>query len=186
MRKCYPLWAGISLSVKYQVGEDCHEVQLWEETPNDTFIRRNQAEEVYKWLMDKIRDRSSQGMIPEDMPLSIEGTTVQTWKDGKGGYILFTPKDTLSVPVGVWEVQVTIEYESGYTRIGMGNAYTIQMLADEFLTITQRQWRIFPLNDYRRLTDGTVVHRVTNDEEIFRAVTADQELQELPPKILEE
>jgi hypothetical protein len=136
--------------------------------------------------MERIRGRSFEGMLPEDMPRSIDEVTVQTWKDGKSGYILFSPKDSLSVPVGVMEVQVRIEYDQAYTKVGMGNAYTIQMLADEFLTITQNQWRIYPLNGYRRLTDGTVVHRMTNDYEVFRAAAADHELQVLPPKILEE
>jgi hypothetical protein len=84
------------------------------------------------------------------------------------------------------EVQAIIDYDQGYTRVGMGNAYTIQMLADEFLTVTQNQWRIYPLNGHRRLTDGAVVHGVTNDYDIFRAAAADHELQKLPPKILEE
>jgi hypothetical protein len=34
--------------------------------------------------------------------------------------------------------------------------------------------------------DGAVVHRVTNDHDVFRAAAADHELQVPPPKILEE
>jgi hypothetical protein len=54
-RKSYPLWAGTSLSARYQVGDECHEMQLWEETPDDMIIGENHAEEVYKWLMERIR-----------------------------------------------------------------------------------------------------------------------------------
>jgi hypothetical protein len=50
-------------------------------------------------------------MIPNDMPLSIEEVTVQTWKDGKGGYILFTPADCIMTPMRDMEVQSLIEYE---------------------------------------------------------------------------
>jgi hypothetical protein len=109
------------------------------------------------------------------MPLLIEGASVQTWKDGRSGYILFTPRDCLTVPVGAMEVQVIIEYDQGYTRVGMGNAYTMNMLAEEFLTLTQDQWKIYPLNGYRRLTDGTVFHRVTGDRDIFQAAGASSE-----------
>jgi hypothetical protein len=90
------------------------------------------------------------------------------------------------VPVGVMEVQVLIEYQLGYTRIGMGNTYTIKMLADEFEAVTQGLWGIYPLNGYRRLTDGSVVHGVTNDRDLYWAAAADQTIQVCPPKILEE
>jgi hypothetical protein len=84
------------------------------------------------------------------------------------------------------EVQAMIEYDQGYMRVGMGNAYTIDMLAWEFLTLAQDQWKIYPLNGYRRLTDGTVVHKVTGNHDLFHAARADHEVQPLPPKILEE
>jgi hypothetical protein len=179
-KKSCPLWAGISLPARYKVGDEFHEMQLWEETPYDIIIVERHAEVVYNWLMARLRGRSSEGMLPLDMPLLIEGATVQTWKDGRRGYILFTPRDSLTVPVGVMEVQVIIEYDQGYTRVGIGNAYTMNMLADEFLTVTQDQWKIYPLNGYRRLKDGTVVHRVTGDRDIFRAAAADHELPVLP------
>jgi hypothetical protein len=42
------------------------------------------------------------------------------------------------------------------------------------------------MNGYRRLTDGTVVHGVTNDYDTSKAAEANHEMQVLPPKILEE
>jgi hypothetical protein len=110
-RKSYPLWAGISLPARYHVGDEFHEMQLWEETPDDMIIGERHAEVVYNWLMERLRGRSSEGTLPEDMHLLIEGVTVQTWKGGRSGYILFTPRDSLTVPAGVMEVQVIIEYD---------------------------------------------------------------------------
>jgi hypothetical protein len=73
------------------------------------------------------------------MPDSITEVTVQTWKDGGAGYILFAPKDSLTTPMKTMEVQVVIEYEMGHMKVGMGNAHTITMLAWEFQELTQRE-----------------------------------------------
>jgi hypothetical protein len=124
-RKNYPIWVGISLPIPDQVGEDFHEGQLWEEVPDDLIISDRHAEILYNSSMERLRGRSSEGMLPVDMPLMVEGVTVQTWKDGKGGYILFTPLDSLVVPMKKMEVQVRIEYDPGYMGVGMENAYTI-------------------------------------------------------------
>jgi hypothetical protein len=82
-RKNYQLWGGVSLPIPDQVGGEYHEGQLWEETPDDMIIGEDHAETVYNWLMERLRGRSSEGMIPVDMPLLVEGTSVETWKDGK-------------------------------------------------------------------------------------------------------
>jgi hypothetical protein len=60
------------------------------------------------------------------------------------------------------------------------------MLAWEFRELAQEQWKIYPLNGYRRLTDGTVVHKTTRDFDLFQAARADDELSIPPAKILEE
>jgi hypothetical protein len=125
--KDYPLMIGISLPARYQVGEEFHEIQLWEETVEDSIAEGDQATTVYDWLITRIRGRSTTQTLPATVPLTVNEVTVQTWKDWKNGYILFTPNDSLTVPVGVMEVQVMIGYQLGYTRIGMGNAYTIKM-----------------------------------------------------------
>jgi hypothetical protein len=157
-RKAYPLMVCIGLPAKYQVGEEFHEIQFWEEATEDLMAEFNvQASEVYKWLITRMAGRTVMQLLPDAMPHTIEEVTVQTWKDGKNGHILFTPNDSLSVPPGVMEIQVIIEYHLGHVRLGMGNAYTIRMLADEFEAITQGCWDIYPLNGYRRLLDGAVV-----------------------------
>jgi hypothetical protein len=40
-RKSYPLWAGISLPARYKVGDEFHEMQLWEETPDDKSLKKD-------------------------------------------------------------------------------------------------------------------------------------------------
>jgi hypothetical protein len=186
-RKDYPLVIGIGLPAKYQVGEDFHEIQIWEETMEDLMAEFSiQASKVYKWLIPRLVSRAPTQLLPDGVPHTVEEVTVQTWKDGKNGHILFVPNDSFSVPAGAMEVQVIIEYQLGYTRLGMGNAYTIKILAYEFEAITQGRWGIYPLNGYRRLTDGTVVHSVTNDRDLYWAAAADQTIQVCPPKIIEE
>jgi hypothetical protein len=174
-RNNYPMWVGISLPIPDQVGGEFHEGQLWEETPDDMIISERHAEVVYNWLMERLGGRSSENMSPVEMTLMVEGATVRTWKDGKGGYILFTPEDSIMTPMKKMEMQIMIEYEQGYMRVGMENVYTIEMLAWEFQQLTQRQWGFYP-----------VVHRVTKDFDLFQAARADQELQVPPPKVLEE
>jgi hypothetical protein len=168
------------------VGGEFHEGQLWEEVIGDPVIEEKQAEVMYSYLTERLRARSSENMLPVDMPGSIEEVTVQTWKDGRAGHILFTPTDSLTTPMKKMEVQVFIEYEEGFMKVGMENSYTITMLAWEFQELTQRQWNIYPLNGYRRLLDGTVVHKVTTDFDLFNAARADEELAIPPAKILEE
>jgi hypothetical protein len=61
------------------------------------------------------------------------------------------------------EHQVVMEYEDGYFKIGMANAYTPGMLADEFWAITQNTWEMGPGLPIRRETDGTIVHGIITD-----------------------
>jgi hypothetical protein len=168
-------------------GEEAHEIQLWEEPTEDLAAEfKVQASEVYKWLITRMVSRAPTQLLPNGMPYTVQEVTVQTWKDGKSGYILFTPNDSFSVPAGVMENQVIIEYQAGYAKLGMENAYTIKMLADEFEAITRGRWNIYPLNGFRRLTDGAIVHSTTDNRDIFWAAAADQNIQVCPPKIIEE
>jgi hypothetical protein len=52
--------------------------------------------------------------------------------------------------------------------------------------LAQRQWNFYPINLYRRLIDGTVVPRVTNDFDLFQAARMDEKLAVLSVRILEE
>jgi hypothetical protein len=71
------------------------------------------------------------------MPESVEDVSVQTRKDGKFGYILFTPEDSTAEALKKMDLQVMIEYEEGFMKVGMGEAYTIRMLSNEFWELTQ-------------------------------------------------
>jgi hypothetical protein len=115
--KDYATMLGISLPIQDPVGGEFHEGQLWEEVPGDLPIEEKHAETAYGWLMDKLRRRSSECMLPVDMPTSIAEVTVQTWRDGREGYILFTPQDSLMTQMRTMEVQVLIEYEMGYMKV---------------------------------------------------------------------
>jgi hypothetical protein len=61
-------------------------------------------------------------MLPAGMPESAEEVAVQTKKDGKAGYILFTPNDSFAIPTKIMDVQAVVEYEEGYMKVGMGEA----------------------------------------------------------------
>jgi hypothetical protein len=137
-RKNYPTVIGISLPTPDPVGGEFHECQLWEEA-GDLFDEERNAEITYTWMIERLRGRSNTGALPEAIPESITEATVQNWKDGGAGYILFTPNDCIMTPLNTLEVQVVGEYEMGYMKIGMGNAYTIKMLEEEFQIVTQRQ-----------------------------------------------
>jgi hypothetical protein len=177
-RKGYKLWIGVSLQINNPVGEHYHEGRLWEECPEDPIIEANQAEEVCNWLCEKLKERSfTKDILPPEMPFHAEEVSVQTWRDGKSGYIMYTPLDSLvDEPMKDMDVQVRVEYEGGYMEVGMENAYTIKMLGDEFQALTQRDWRIYPLNGYRRLTDTTVVHQSTRDQALYEAAWRDHEV----------
>jgi hypothetical protein len=186
-RKNYELWIGVSLPIKDPVGEFSHEGQLWEEGPRDPVIEEHHAAVVYNWLCERLAERSfTKDMLPPEMPFHVEEVTVQTWRDGKAGYIMFTPWDSTADPMKDMDVQVMVEYEGGHMKVGMGNAYTIKMLGDEFQKLTQRDWRIYPLNGHRRLTDTTVVHQSTRDQALYELAWRDHEVIVQPPKILEE
>jgi hypothetical protein len=185
-RKDYPLLVGVSPPIKDQVGDEFHEGQLWEATDEQWIITKDDAEYVYTWLMNRLSIRSTVRGIPDQMPQLIDEVTVQVRKDGKAGYILFTPVYSLAVPMRKMDVQAVIEYDQGYMKVGMGEAYTVSMLAYEFWELTQRTWEIYPIEGYRCWTDGSVVHKTTPDIKAFHAVEFLHSMLVLPAKILEE
>jgi hypothetical protein len=128
-RKNYPTFVGISLPIQDPVGGEFHEGQLWEDVLGDLIIEDKHVEQFYSYLSERLRAPSSENMLPVDIPASIEEVTVQTWKDGREGHILFTPKDSLTTPMKKMEVQVVIDYEEEFMKVRMENAYPITMLA---------------------------------------------------------
>jgi hypothetical protein len=136
-----------------------HEARLWEETEED--LNDHLATAIYAWLSQRFARRSSTGMLPMGMPESVEGMSVQTWKDGEFGYILFIPEDSLAESLKKMEVPVRIEYDDGFMNVGMGNAYTIRMLYEEFKSLMHETWECGRARPIRREIDGTVVHGVS-------------------------
>jgi hypothetical protein len=132
----YPLRIGVSLPVVNPVmvedEEVLHEAQLWEETDEQWIIEKGHAKFVYTWLSQRFAARSSTRMLQMGMPESVDEMAVQMMKDGSYGHILFTPEDSLAEAMKKMDVQVIIEYDEGFMKVGMGEAYTIRMLVAEF------------------------------------------------------
>jgi hypothetical protein len=137
-RMDYPLWVGISLPSPDRVGERQHEGQLWEEFPDGMTIEEYHSDVVYLWLVERLKSPAREGFTPPEMPFNVEEVTLQTWKDGQGWYILYAPDDATMDSMKKMEAQVMIEYEGGYMRVGMDNAYTMDTLSQEFQHPTQR------------------------------------------------
>jgi hypothetical protein len=186
----YPLRIGISLPVPNQVmmdGEEiAHEAQLWEETDEEFIIEKEPTKFIYKWLSGRLRSRSTGKILPEIMPESVNDVAVQTSRDGSHGYILFAPLDSLAESMKKMEVQVVFEYDEGLMKVGMGEAYTLKMLCDEFWFLTRESWLIFPTLPIKRNEDGSVVHGATEDWTKTSSLLQRQKELYLPPRIVED
>jgi hypothetical protein len=154
---------GISLRIPDHSYDGAHEGQLWEEVGTELIIGEDHAETMYKWLKDRFASRSMQQLLPFGMPESVAGLSVSTWKDGKAGYIMFSHPDTIMTAMAEMKTQVLVEYENGYMREGISNTYTIQILYDDFMALTENTWELYPATAYRRTVDGTIVHNCVRD-----------------------
>jgi hypothetical protein len=76
-------------------------------------------------------------MLPAGMPELIDEVTVTTRKDGKAGYIQFTPKCMIATSIEESEMKTIVEYDHGYMYEGIGNAYTIRMVYNDFMALGQ-------------------------------------------------
>jgi hypothetical protein len=166
--------------------EVAHEAQLWEETTEEFIIERDHTAYIYNWLSNKLRLRSTVGALPERMPESVSEVSVQIMKDGEFGQILFSPLDSLADGLKDMEVQVVFEYYDGFMRVGMGEAYTLNMLLDEFNYLTRESWLIFPLPPTHRREDGSVVHGWTDNWRATESLLREQMKLDLPPRIVED
>jgi hypothetical protein len=184
-RKDYTLYVGISLPIPDRSFDGAHEAQLWEEllrTDEPWVVTENHAEFVYTWLMNRITIRSTQRMLPVGMPELVDEVTVTTKKDGKAGYIMFTPRDMIATSVRSSETKIMVEYEYGYMFEGIGNAYTIRTVFQDFMALTQNQWELYPAVGYRRLIDGTIVHKCTRNYREGQQILAEDAA--IPPPIM--
>jgi hypothetical protein len=184
----FPIRVGISLPIQNPINSELHEAKLWEElsSTDEWVIEENHADFVYSWLSNRFIARSTARALPIGMPDSVEEVIVQTRRDGSYGYILFTPEYSLANSMREMPLQVLIEYEEGFTKVGMNESYTIRMLASEFWELTQQCWEFGPIGPVRRNLDGTVVHGISWDRNKFLAAISEDEKVVPPPKILEE
>jgi hypothetical protein len=104
---------GISLPVQNPVGGYCYEVQLWEEVTEELMFTEKYALNMYIWLANRFSLRSTARALPIGMPEMVDDVTIETRKDGKAGYIGFTPRDSLAAAMTDQPNQVMFEYEYG-------------------------------------------------------------------------
>jgi hypothetical protein len=147
----------VSLPIADQSFDGAHEAHLWEEVGEDV-----------------------------GMPEVVTEVTVSTWKDGKAGYILFPPTDMIATAMSESETKILVEYDCGYMQEGIGNAYTIQMIYDDFMALTQNTWALYPATAYRILLDGTIVHKCTTDYRTGQLIRSEGTPAQQPPRIIED
>jgi hypothetical protein len=97
-----------------------------------------------------------------------ENMTVKIYRDGKAGYVLFESEDSLAEDMKAMPVSVRINYGFGYARFGMGDRFTLLMLAQEFWILTQNSWEPYPRESAEREIDGRIIYNTTKDPVQFR------------------
>jgi hypothetical protein len=120
------------------------------------------------------------------MPDTFTNLSMRTYRSGEAGYILYEPLDSFAGNLTDMPVRVQMEYEWGYTKLGMGESYTQRMLAAEFWTLTHNAWNIFPESSFARDIDGTIRHHVSNDSNKFHNSLSVDQMDEPPIKIQED
>jgi hypothetical protein len=145
-RKDSPTLDGIALPIQDWVGEDLHVIQFWEETVDPIPIMEYPAAEMYDWLTMRLRERSQTEArnLPTGMPVTFTGLSVKAYRDGRSGYTLHEPLDSPAVNLTGQPVRIQIEYEYGFAKLGMGDRYTLRMLAQEFWALTRNDWSLYP------------------------------------------
>jgi hypothetical protein len=182
-RKDFTTWIGISLPIKNFVGEDYHEIQFWED-PAEPIQFEHTAQMVYEWPIFRIRERpGSFNRLPIGMPEAFENLSVVTYRTGNAGYILFTLFDSFADSLRNQPTKVEVCYQWGYTRIGMGDRYTLRMLAMELWTLTRNDWQVYPRAANQTRADNTVCHESTTTAESFHQAFIDS-FADPPPKVL--
>jgi hypothetical protein len=185
-RKGYPLIVGISLPIPDESLDGAHEAQLWEEVDEELLFTTKHAEQTLQWLQTRLASHSTLGDLPVGMPDSIDTVSTQTWRDGKAGYILFVPSDMIANAIAESETKIQLEYGLGYMREGVGNAYTIQIIHDDFMLLTQNSWGLYPAHPERRLMDGTIVHKCITDSRTSQLIREGNAPVIHPPHIIED
>jgi hypothetical protein len=184
---CYPTLVGIALPIQDLVGEDSHVIRFWEETVGPIPIMENPAAEMYNWLTRRLRERSQsdEGNLSHGMPGRLIGLPVRACRDGHAGYILYEPVDRLAANLTDQPIRVQIECQYGFAKLGIGDRYTLRMLAQEFWALARNEWLPYPGVGFARLTDGTIPHSTTSDPVSFQGAMRVDLMAEPPVKIRE-
>jgi hypothetical protein len=91
----------------------------------------------------------------------------------------------IATKLAVSETRILLEYEFGYMKVGVPNAYTIQMIHDDFSYLNET-WDIYPAQACRRLIDGTIVHNCTTDYRTGQLLRAAAETVDPPANVIED
>jgi hypothetical protein len=144
------------------------------------------AAEMYAWLVSRMYERAQSHFLPIVMPDSFSNLSVRAYRTGEAGYILYEALDSLAGDLTEMAVRVQIEYDYGYTKLGMGESYTQRMLANEIWTLTHNAWNIFPEPSFARDIDATIRHKVSNHPNKFHNSLSIDQMDTPPVKIQED
>jgi hypothetical protein len=162
-------------------------IQFWEEMTESIPTMEHPAAGMYQMLVTRFRERAfPPGRMPIGMPETLENMSVRAYRDGKAGYILFEPEDSLAEDLKAMPVRVKIEYDYGYAKFGMGDRYTLRMLAQEFWALTQNSWELYPGVSVSREIDGTIRRGTTTDAIRFNNSLSSDVMVDPPVRIQED
>jgi hypothetical protein len=117
------------------------------------------------------------------MPEMFDEMPVIPYRNGKAGDILFTLLNSFANSLRGQPVKVEVEYHGGYTRIGMGERYSLRMLAMELWKLTRNDWEVYPEPAYQTRADGTVCHKTFDSADKFHQSFVD-DFAAIPEKVL--
>jgi hypothetical protein len=86
--------------------------------------------------------------------------------------------------LGHQQLKAEVEYHGGYTRIGMGDRYTLMMLANELWSLTRNDWNVYPQLAYQTRADGTFCHKTFAAANEFYQQPIDEIPDLVPEKVL--
>jgi hypothetical protein len=158
-------------------------VTAWLQFGSTGYQLEHPATEIFDWLAGRLRGRAEHGILPIGMPESFEGLSVTTSKDGKAGHIRFALLDNTAAHLSDMPCRGQIEYEYGYTYLGIGDAYSLRMLAQEFWALTRNDWSLYPTTSHSRHVDGTICHGTTKNSKSFHESPTVDVIDKQPVKI---
>jgi hypothetical protein len=71
------------------------------------------ATTMYAWLCERLAGRSQSARLPAGAPETFENLSVRAYRNGKAGFILFEPLDSLAGALTEMPVKVKIKWSTG-------------------------------------------------------------------------